>query len=37
MKMFSNSEHAEENIWTKREEVTGGQRKFCNEEFHDLY
>jgi hypothetical protein len=35
--MFTNLEHAEENIWTIREEVTGGWRKFHNEEFHGLY
>jgi len=31
--MFTNLKHAEENIWTIREEVTGGWRKFHN----DLY
>ena len=35
--MFTNLDHSEENIWTIKEEVTGGQRKFHDEEFHDLY
>jgi hypothetical protein len=35
--MFTNLEYDEENIWTVREEGTGGWRKFHNEEFHDLY
>jgi hypothetical protein len=28
---------AEENIWPKRDEVTGGWRKLHNEELHNLY
>jgi hypothetical protein len=28
---------AEENIWPKREEMTGGWRKMHNEELHNLY
>jgi hypothetical protein len=35
--MFTNLEHAEDNIWTIREEVTGGWRKFHAEELRDLY
>jgi hypothetical protein len=35
--MTTAEQGAEEDIWTKRDEVTGGWRKLHNEELHDLY
>jgi hypothetical protein len=31
------TEGVEDNIWKKRDEVTGGWSKLHNEEFHNLY